>query len=190
MSGTRGNDSFELRSGALTLNGSAKTVTSGASAIVLSGSDGNDLFATDSPHTSGGSAVFYDGGAGSDTLDLSASAQAVAVQLQLGTRPGSSPGFILTDFALQSVHEMDPVYFDANDPEKWLVTSTGSVKTENVANIESLVARRSMTILPWSLQQAPRMAARAMIISLAGLWAMSSLAAKETTSCSGKPAPT
>jgi Ca2+-binding RTX toxin-like protein len=135
--GTNGADLFDLHAGTLTLNGVSKTVTAGATKITLNGGDGNDLISTDSPHTTGGVPVFYDGGRGSDTIDFSNSTEAVAVHLYQSTRGGSQP-YIATGFTMVSYAQQSPDYYDPNDPQQYADTSTGTV-TNNLLNFENII---------------------------------------------------
>ena len=137
--GTSGSDQIDFLGGSLTLNGSAKTITPGATQITINGSDGNDTIRTDALHTFGGAPVMYDGGAGVDTLDFSSATEAVDVQLSYSTSKHASPGYIETGFSLVSVYAQSPAYYDPGDPQKVVVSTASTVQTYNVANIENLV---------------------------------------------------
>lgn len=134
VTGTRGADVFNLAAGVLEVNGSPKSIAAETQTANLSGGAGDDIFRTDTPHASNGTAFFYDGGRGNDTLDFSASSQAVAVRLYGSTQTVS------TNFSMVSVHD-DPAttgYYDPNDPKERLVLS-GATTTGNVANFESVI---------------------------------------------------
>ena len=138
LAGTSGADAIQLNGGALSLNGIAKTIASGATKVTLSGGDGNDLIKTDSPHSLAGVPIFYDGGKGSDTIDFSNSSEAVAVHLYQGTKVGTSQPYIATGFTMVSAAEQLPGYFDPNDPKQFLDTTTGTV-TNNLLNFDNII---------------------------------------------------
>jgi Ca2+-binding RTX toxin-like protein len=139
LNGTSGKDAFSLHLGQLKLNEVPKSITSGATQITLAGGDGDDIFATDTPHALTSIPVFYDGGRGNDTLDFSNSSDAVAVRLYGGSKPFSTQASIVTGFGLGSIRQVSPEFYDPNDPQKILVLYPETVETNNVRNIENVI---------------------------------------------------
>jgi hypothetical protein len=134
ITATRYNDAIEYSAGVATVNGTIKAVPAGVTKLMLSSGAGDDVISTDAPQGYGGTALFYDGGRGADTLDLSGSAAGVAVRLY-GYEPTIS-----TNFQMVSVHA-DPAnagYYDAKDPKKVLDLS-GATTTANILNFESVI---------------------------------------------------
>lgn len=133
LSGTRHSDEIAYLAGVLTLNGTEASVPGGTTALTISAGAGDDLIITDTPHSRGSTALFYDGGRGSDTLDFSNSTTGVAVELMGSTQSVS------TNFTLVDPHDTaDGIYFDEDDPILWLDTSSGT-RTENIAGFESVI---------------------------------------------------
>jgi len=134
LNGTINDDSIAFLGSQLTLNSTAQNITSGATQVTLNGGAGNDTITTDTPYGTASQPVFYDGGAGTDTLDLSHMSEAVWVRLSsTNTKHGAQP-YIATQF---TVEFMAGSGGDATDPNA-LVTSAADAH-HNLANIESLV---------------------------------------------------
>lgn len=134
FSGTRFDDGISYLGGVLTINGAVKAIPADATKVTLNGGAGNDVISTDTPHSRDGINLFYDGGRGSDTLDLSNSPVAVAVRLY-GFEPSIS-----TNFQMVSVHDNpeNAGFYDPNDPMKVLDLSAATT-TANIANFESVI---------------------------------------------------
>jgi Ca2+-binding RTX toxin-like protein len=134
LTGTTGSDIISWLGGHLSLNGISETVPANATQVTLSGGGGNDTIVTDLPYGTASQPLFFDGGAGTDTLDLSNMGEAVWVRLSsTNTSHGAQP-YIATQF---TVEFMAGNGGDPNDPNA-VVTSAVDAH-HNITNIESLV---------------------------------------------------
>jgi len=132
-------DTLEAVGGQLKLNGVVKTPTAGATQITLNAGDGNDVVRIDALHSFGGVPIFYDGGAGVDTIDFSQSTEGVAVQLYQSGRDWLNPQSVLTGFTLVLNSTLFPEYYAADDPSKSVISDSSTVKTANLLNFENVI---------------------------------------------------
>ncbi len=134
VTGTSGSDLITFIGGHATLNGVDHSIPAGATHLTLSGGGGNDTIVSDSPYGSASLALSFDGGTGTDTLDLSNVGEAVWVRLAAATRPGGSQPVIATQFTVEYLNVSGG---DPNDPNALVTSATDP--HNNITNIESVI---------------------------------------------------
>ena len=140
LNGTTSDDVIALVGGQLTLNGTGHSIPAGATHVTLNGGDGNDTIVTDSPFGAASQPVSYDGGAGTDTLDLSHVDEAVWVRLVNNAKAHGATASYVTVPSMATEFTVDYLNVnggDANDPNA--VVSSASDLHTNIANFESVV---------------------------------------------------